>query len=152
MSPSFDLQMNTTDKPTRKEVSILSKLPAEEVADKLSEYRRAQSEREEKRKQAQDEKRRRAEEAKEAGKQFTSISELSASMAEPKRRNDVSNVIGIIKDMAQEFLSTCETFFDEFPELKGPKKPTLLDALADLKHPVRCAALYTALFPVSEPS
>ena len=60
-------------KPTKKEVSALSKLPAEEIADKLSEYRRVQAEREAKRQKDRDEKRRRAEEAKEAGKQFTSI-------------------------------------------------------------------------------
>lgn len=120
-------------KPTRKEVSALSKLPAEEVADKLSEYRRAQAEREEKRKQSQEEKRRRAEEAKEAGKQFTSISELSANMAEPKRRNDVSNVIGIISDAALEMKDTCETHIAEFPQLMEEDKPLLLQALKDLK-------------------
>ena len=120
-------------KPTRKEVSALSKLPAEEVPDKLSEYRRAQAEREEKRRQAQDEKRRRAEEAKEAGKQFTSISELSANMAEPKRRNDVSNVIGIISDAALEMKDTCETHIAEFPQLMEEDKPLLLQALKDLK-------------------
>ena len=120
-------------KPTRKEVSALSKLPAEEVADKLSEYRRIQAEREEKRRQAQDERRRRAEEAKEAGKQFTSISELSANMAEPKRRNDVSNVIGIISDAALEMKDTCETYIAEFPQLMKEDKPLLLQALKDLK-------------------
>lgn len=120
-------------KPSRKEVSALSKLPAEEVADKLSEYRRAQAEREEKRKQAQEEKRRRAEAAKEAGKQFTSISELSANMAEPKRRNDVSNVIGIISDAALEMKDTCETYIAEFPQLMKEDKPLLLQALKDLK-------------------
>lgn len=120
-------------KPTRKEVSDLAKHPAEEVADKLSEYRRAQAEREEKRKQSQEEKRRRAEEAKEAGKQFTSISELSANMAEPKRRNDVSNVIGIISDAALEMKDTCETHIAEFPQLMKEDKPLLLQALKDLK-------------------
>ena len=120
-------------KPTRKEVSDLAKLSTEEVADKLSEYRRAQAEREEKRKQSQEEKRRRAEEAKEAGKQFTSISELSANMAEPKRRNDVSNVIGIISDAALEMKDTCETHIAEFPQLMKEDKPLLLQALKDLK-------------------
>ena len=120
-------------KPTRKEVSELAKLPAEEVADKLSEYRRAQAEREAKRQKDRDEKRRRAEEAKEAGKQFTSISELSANMAEPKRRNDVSNVIGIISDAALEMKDTCETHIAEFPQLMKEDKPLLLQALKDLK-------------------
>lgn len=120
-------------KPTKNEVSALSKLPAEEVVDKLSEYRRAQAEREEKRKQSQEEKRRRAEETKEAGKQFTSISELSANMAEPKRRNDVSNVIGIISDAALEMKDTCETHIAEFPQLMKEDKPLLLQALKDLK-------------------
>lgn len=120
-------------KPTKKEVSALSKLPAEEVADKLSEYRRVQAEREAKRQKDRDEKRRRAEEAKEAGKQFTSISELSANMAEPKRRNDVSNVIGIISDAALEMKDTCETHIAEFPQLMKEDKPLLLQALKDLK-------------------
>ena len=120
-------------KPTKPEVIALSKLPAEDVADKISEYRKEQAEREEKRKQAQDEKRRRAEEAKEAGKQFTSISELSANMAEPKRRNDVSNVIGIISDAAREMKDTCETYIGEFPQLMEVDKPLLLQALKDLK-------------------
>lgn len=120
-------------KPTRKEVSDLAKLPAEGVADKLSEYRRAQAEREEKRRQAQEEKRHRAEEAKEAGKQFNSISELSVNMAEPKRRNDVSNVIGIISDAALEMKDTCETYIVEFPQLMKEDKPLLLQALEDLK-------------------
>lgn len=120
-------------KPTKKEVSDLAKLPAEEVADKLSEYRRVQAEREAKRQKDRDEKRRRAEEAKEAGKQFTSISELSANMAEPKRRNDVSNVIGIISDAALEMKDTCETHIAEFPQLMKEDKPLLLQALKDLK-------------------
>lgn len=120
-------------KPTKKEVSALSKLPAEEIADKLSEYRRVQAEREAKRQKDRDEKRRRAEEAKEAGKQFTSISELSANMAEPKRRNDVSNVIGIISDAALEMKDTCETHIAEFPQLMKEDKPLLLQALKDLK-------------------
>lgn len=120
-------------KPTKPEVIALSKLPAEEVADKISEYRRAQAEREAKRQKDRDEKRRRAEEAKEAGKQFTSISELSANMAEPKRRNDVSNVIGIISDAALEMKDTCETHIAEFPQLMKEDKPLLLQALKDLK-------------------
>ncbi len=120
-------------KPTRKEVSDLAKLSTEDVADKLSEYRRVQAEREAKRQKDRDEKRRRAEEAKEAGKQFTSISELSANMAEPKRRNDVSNVIGIISDAALEMKDTCETHIAEFPQLMKEDKPLLLQALKDLK-------------------
>ncbi len=120
-------------KPTKPEVIALSKLPANEVADKLSEYRREQAEREAKRQKDRDEKRRRAEEAKEAGKQFTSISELSANMAEPKRRNDVSNVIGIISDAALEMKDTCETHIAEFPQLMKEDKPLLLQALKDLK-------------------
>lgn len=120
-------------KPTRKEVSDLAKLPAEDVADKLSEYRKAQAEREEKRRQAREEKRRQAEEATETEDSYNSISDLSANMAEPKRRNNVSNVIGIISDMAQKLQATCESYIDEFPELTEADKPQLFQALDDLR-------------------
>lgn len=120
-------------KPTRKEVSDLAKLPAEDVADKLSEYRREQAEREEKRRQVREEKRRQAEEATETEDSYNSISDLSANMAEPKRRNNVSNVIGIISDMAQKLQATCESYIDEFPELTEADKPQLFQALDDLR-------------------
>ena len=54
-------------------------------------------------------------------------------MAEPKRRNDVSNVIGIISDAALEMKDTCETHIAEFPQLMEEDKPLLLQALKDLK-------------------
>ena len=54
-------------------------------------------------------------------------------MAEPKRRNDVSNVIGIISDAALEMKDTCETYIVEFPQLMKEDKPLLLQALKDLK-------------------
>lgn len=120
-------------KPTKKEVSALSKLPTEEVADKISEYRKAQEERDEKRRQAREEKRRQAEETIETEKCFSSISELSANMAEPKRRNNVSNVLGIINNKAQELQAICETYIDEFPELMEADKPLLFQALDCMK-------------------
>lgn len=120
-------------KPTRKEVSALSKLPAEEVADKISEYREAKAEREERRRQAQEEKRKKKEESKESEKSFASIGDLSATMKEPKQCNDVTNVIGILFDMAQEFRSTCEAYIDEFPELTETKKLAFFQAVSDLR-------------------
>ena len=54
-------------------------------------------------------------------------------MAEPKRRNNVSNVIGIISDMAQKLQATCESYIDEFPELTEADKPQLFQALDDLR-------------------
>ena len=120
-------------KPTKQEVSDLAKLPADEVAGKISEYRKAQEEREEKRRQAREEKRRQAEENIETEKCFSSISELSANMAEPKRRNNVSNVLGIINNKAQELQAICETYIDEFPELMEVDKPLLFQALDCMK-------------------
>ncbi len=125
--------LSGTFKPTKKEVSELSMLPAEEVSDKLSEYRKAQEEREEKRRQAREEKCRQAEGATETDDGYNSISDLSANMAEPKRRNNVSNVIGIISEMAQKLQATCETYIDEFPELTETEKPQLFQALDDLR-------------------
>lgn len=54
-------------------------------------------------------------------------------MADPKRRNDVSNVIGIISDAAREMKDTCETYITEFPQLMEEDKPLLLQAIEDLK-------------------
>ena len=120
-------------KPTRKEVRALSKLPKEKVVEKISEYRKDQEERKEKRRQAREEKRHQAEETIEDEKQFASISELSAYMAQPKQRNNVSNVLGIISDMAQRLQTSCESYIDEFPELIKEDKAKLFSVLNDLK-------------------
>ena len=120
-------------KPTRQEVCDLAKIPVEQVADRISEYRKAQEEREEKRRQAREEMRRKADEEIETEKCFSSIGELSAFMAQPKRRNNVSNVLGIIDDLAQRLQAICEAYIDEFPELLAADKPRLLQALNDLK-------------------
>ena len=77
--------------------------------------------------------RRKADEEVETEKCFSSISEFSAFMAQPKRRNNVSNVLGIIDDLAQRLQATCETYIDEFPELLAADKPQLLQALNDLR-------------------
>lgn len=122
-------------KPTKREVSDLAKLPTDEVADKVSEYRKRQAEQEEKRRQAREEKRRRLEEASEAEEtdsRYTSISELSANMAKPKPRNNVSNVIGILSDMAQTLQGTCVAYISEFPELLEADNHLLVQALDGL--------------------
>lgn len=104
----------------KNEVIDLSKIPTEQVPEKLAEYRREQEIKrqiqEEKRRQAEierqarKEKRRQAEEVIDEKKTFSSISEVSASLAEPKRRNNVSNVIGIISDSAEKLQATCEAY------------------------------------------
>lgn len=120
-------------KPTRKEVSSLAKLSSDEVADKISEFRKAQAEQEKKRRQEREEKRRKADETEITESGYSSLSELSARMAEPKPRNNVSNVIGIISSKAQELQEICESYIDEFPELLQSDKPRLLQALDDLR-------------------
>ena len=77
--------------------------------------------------------RRKADEEIETEKCFSSIGELSAFMAQPKRRNNVSNVLGIIDDLAQRLQAICEAYIDEFPELLAADKPRLLQALNALK-------------------
>lgn len=120
-------------KPTRKEVSSLAKLSSDEVADKISEFRKAQAEQEEKRRQEREEKRRKADETEITESGYSSLSELSARMAEPKPRNNVSNVVGIINSKAHELQEICESYIDEFPELLQSDKPRLLQALDDLR-------------------
>ena len=44
-------------------------------------------------------------------------------MAEPKRRNDVSNVIWIISDATLDMKDTCEMYITEFPQLMKEDKP-----------------------------
>lgn len=127
----------------KNEVIDLSKIPTEQVPEKLAEYRREQEIKrqiqEEKRRQAEierqarKEKRRQAEEVIDEKKTFSSISEVSACLAEPKRRNNVSNVIGIISDSAEKLQATCEAYIAEFPELLEKDKPLLFQALDGLK-------------------
>lgn len=119
-------------KPTRQEVSALSKLPPDEIVDKISGFRKAQAEREEGKRQARGNKPAQKE-RKEAEKTYTSIGELSANMEKPKQSNNVSNVIGIITELAQKLILTCEAYIGEFPELMGTKKPLLFQATEDLR-------------------
>lgn len=120
-------------KTTRKEVSSLSKLPAEKVAERISEYRKAQEELEEKKRKIREEKRRKADETGIIETENSSLSELSARMAEPKPRNNVSNVIGIISSKAEEMQEICEFYIDEFPELLLKDFPQLDGAVTELR-------------------
>ena len=122
-------------KPTNKEVEALSKLPLDEVADKLSEYQKAQEDRKEERRRAREEKRRRLDKAKKGNKSICSladIKELSEEMAKPKPRNNVSNVINIIEGMASSVQASIESYISEFPELLGADRPRLVEALSGL--------------------
>lgn len=120
-------------RPTKKEIGALSMLPAEEIPDRIAEYRKAHAERGEKKRQARETKHRQAPEDKEAEKTYTSIGELSANMEKPKQSNNVSNVIGIISELAQKLILTCEAYISDFPELMGTEKPLLFQATEDLR-------------------
>lgn len=72
------------------------------------------------------------EETEEAEKRFTSISEFSVNMSEPKRRNDVFNVMEINNDAAQKMKDTCEMYINEFPQLMEEDSPLFLQAIEDL--------------------
>ena len=70
-------------KPTKKEVGALSKLPAAEVADKISEYRKNQAEREEKKQKKREKKCTQADEGIDEERVFTSIGELCSVRFRP---------------------------------------------------------------------
>lgn len=120
-------------KPAKAEVIALGKMSAEEIPKAVSEIRKDQTKREEKRRRAKEAKRKKPDKAKETEKAFSNISELSANMAEPKPRNNISNVLGIISDSAQTLQATCESYIEEFPELEGSEKPQLLRELSSLR-------------------
>jgi len=120
-------------KATKSEVIALGKLPAEDIPAAIQEMRRIQEEKEAKRRQDKEDKRNKLDNISDGSKVFSSIDELSASMEQPKPRNNVSNVIGIISDKAEEMMATCEMYITEFPELLNENKPLLFQALDDLK-------------------
>ena len=120
-------------KTKKPEVIALGKLPADEIPNAVYEMRKAQEEAAEKRRMEREEKRRKLEETEYVPKTFSSISEISAYLEEPKRRNNVSNVLGIIDDMAQTLQATCESYIGEFPSLLEKDKPLLIETLSAVK-------------------
>ena len=120
-------------KATKADVIALGKMSPKQVPEAVSNLRKLQAEREEKQRQAREDRRNKVDKAEPTEKTFTSISELSASMAEPKHRNTVSNVLGIICEAAKNMQATCEAYIADFPELLEKDKPQLLQALNDLK-------------------
>lgn len=120
-------------KPTRQDVISIANLPEEERPEAIANLRRANELKKEKMLKAREERRKKADAGEEAERVYSSIGELSASMAEPKPRNTVSNVVGIISDQAQILVATCESYIAEFPELMEKDKPMLSQALGELR-------------------
>ena len=64
---------------------------------------------------------------------FSSISACSANIVRHKPKNNISNVLGIIENCANNLLLTCDAYIAEFPELLGKDKSLLIEILDDLK-------------------
>lgn len=120
-------------KPTMPDIASLAELPPEQVPERLRELREFQEEKEERKRQQREERRRKKQSTDDSEKVFSSISELSASMAEPKQRNDISNVLGIINESATILKETCKAYISEFPSLLGEDKPLLFQAIYELE-------------------
>lgn len=142
---SFWVLMDQSDSISKKDVMALAKLPAEEVPVKISEYRKAQAEREERRRQAREEKHKqtadeprklREEERtvreKTVGIDFEYLKGNEAEGHEPQINYD--SIIGIIRGAAERMQGTCDNYFADYPELLEQKRPQICDALLDLKH------------------
>lgn len=132
-------------KPTKKEVSDLSKLPAEEVADRISEYRKAQAEREERKQQAQEEKHTQATDGprkipeeertvseRTVGIDFEYLTANGADGLETQKNYD--SIVGIIRGAAERMQGTCDNYFADYPEMLEQITPQICEALLDLKH------------------
>lgn len=120
-------------KANKPEVIALANMPVEQIPNAVAEMRKSQEEKEEKRRIAREEQRCKAEESGVVPKAFKSIGELSSYMAEPKPRNNISNVLGIIGDKANEMQAICMSYISEFPQLLGKDRTLLIEATDELR-------------------